>query len=273
MNKIGIIAGEGKMPLYTAQNAKKRGVAVYAACIKGNGIPSDYEPYSEKTVEFKLGQLSKGINFFKENGVTQVLMAGRVAHTAIFTNIMPDLRGAKMLAGLKNMKAETILSAIINEFKKDGIEFVSSALFLEDFMPKAGLLTKRELTEEEKESGLFGIKAAKALSGLDIGLTVAVADRAVVALEGMEGTDATILRAGELYKKSGKTKKSLVIVKAARPAQDMRFDLPVIGKGTIESLLKAGAKVLAVEGGKTLILDLPEVIALADKNKISVTAF
>jgi len=273
MDKIGIIAGEGKMPVYIAQNAQKKGTAVFAACIKGNAFPSDFQPFSAKTVEFKMGQLSKGINFFKENGVTEVLMAGRVKHTAIFTNIMPDLRGAKVLAGLKDMKTETILGAIIKEFEKDGIKFVSSASFLENFMPPAGVLTKRAPTEEEKNSIDFGVKAAKALSSLDIGLTVVVADRAVVALEGMEGTDACILRAGELYKKSNKTGKSLVVVKAARPNQDMRFDLPVIGKNTIEKIVEAGVKVLAVEAGKTLILDLPEVIALADKNKISVAAF
>jgi len=272
-NKIGIIAGEGKMPLYIAQKAKQRGTAVYTACVKGNANPLEFEPYSEKVVEFKMGQLNKGINFFKENGVSQVLMAGRVKHTAIFTNIMPDLRGAKMLAGLRDMKTETILSAVIKEFGKDGIEFISSASFLEDFMPPAGVLTKRAPTEEEQQSVDFGVKAAKALSGLDIGLTVVVADRAVVALEGMEGTDACILRAGELYKKSNKTKHSLVVVKAARPNQDMRFDLPIIGKGTIDSLITAGVKVLSVESGKTLILDLPEVIEMADKNKIALTAF
>lgn len=261
------------MPVYIAQKAKQRGVEVYAACIKGNALPSEFEPYCAKIVEFKMGQLNKGINFFKENGVSQVLMAGRVKHTAIFTNIMPDLRGAKMLAGLRDMKTETILSAVIKEFEKDGVEFVSSALFLEDFMPPAGVLTKRAPTEEEKRSVEFGVKAAKALSGLDIGLTVAVADRAVVALEGMEGTDACILRAGELYKKSNKSSKSLVVVKAARPAQDMRFDLPIIGKGTVESLITAGVKALAVEAQKTLILDLPQVIEMADKNKISIIAF
>lgn len=261
------------MPLYIAQKAKQRGTAVYTACVKGNANPLEFEPYSEKVVEFKMGQLNKGINFFKENGVSQVLMAGRVKHTAIFTNIMPDLRGAKMLAGLRDMKTETILSAVIKEFGKDGIEFISSASFLEDFMPPAGVLTKRAPTEEEQQSVDFGVKAAKALSGLDIGLTVVVADRAVVALEGMEGTDACILRAGELYKKSNKTKHSLVVVKAARPNQDMRFDLPIIGKGTIDSLITAGVKVLSVESGKTLILDLPEVIEMADKNKIALTAF
>ena len=271
--KIGIIAGEGKMPVYVAQKAQMRGDSVFAACIKGNASPSDFEPFSVKTVEFKMGQLNKGINFFKENGVDKVLMAGRVKHTAIFTNIMPDLRGAKMLAGLRDMKAETILNAVIKEFGKDGIEFINSASYLEDFLPAPGLLTKRAPTEEERQSIDFGIKAAKALSGLDIGLTVVVADRAVVALEGMEGTDSCILRAGELYKKSNKTNKSLVVVKAARPEQDMRFDLPVVGKGTVESVIAAGGKVLAVESGKTLILDLPEVIQMADKNKISIEAF
>ncbi|WP_424245634.1 hypothetical protein Dip510_000571 [Elusimicrobium posterum] len=272
-SKIGIIAGEGKMPLYIAQKAKEKGILVYAACIKGNALPSDFEPYCEKVVEFKMGQMSKGINFFKENDVHKVLMAGRVKHTAIFTNIMPDLRGAKMLASLKDMKPATILGAVIKEFEKDGIEFVSSAYMLEDYMPGAGVLTKRKPTAEEQQTVEFGIKASQALAALDIGLTVVVADRAVVALEGMEGTDSCILRAGELYKKSNKTNKSLVVVKSARPNQDMRFDLPIIGKGTIESCKEAGVKVLAVEGLKTLILDMEEVIKMADEANITLMAF
>ncbi|ACC97646.1 Uncharacterized protein conserved in bacteria DUF1009 [Elusimicrobium minutum Pei191] len=273
MEKIGIIAGEGKMPVYIAAEAKEKGVAVYVACIKGNAFPSDFEAYSASTVEFKMGQLSKGINFFKENGVTKVLMAGRVKHTAIFSNIMPDLRGAKMLAGLKDMKAQTILRAIINEFEKEGISFISSVSFLEKYMPGPGLLGKRPPTEEEKLSIEFGIEIAKALSGLDIGLTVVVADRAVVALEGMEGTDECIKRAGMLYKNSSKKNKSLVVVKVARPQQDFRFDLPIIGKGTIKSAVESGAKVVVIEGRKTLILDMDEVIKMADKASITLLAF
>lgn len=272
-NKIGIIAGEGKMPVYIAQKAKSKGVAVYVACIKGNALPSDFEPYAQSVVEFKMGQMSKGISFFKENNVEKVLMAGRVKHTAIFSNIMPDLRGAKMLASLKNMKTQTILGAVINEFEKDGIEFVSSAYMLEDYMPAAGTLTKKEPSKEEQETIAFGIQASKALASLDIGLTVVVADRAVVALEGMEGTDACILRAGELYKKSNKTKKSLIVVKSARPKQDMRFDLPIIGKGTVESCISAGVKVLAIEGEKTLVLDMEDVIKMADSADISIVVF
>ncbi|MGB2578454.1 hypothetical protein AAIR98_000373 [Elusimicrobium simillimum] len=273
MEKIGIIAGEGKMPLYIAAKAKERGVAVYTACIKGNANPEDFSALSHSVVEFKMGQMSKGINFFKENGVTQILMAGRVKHTAIFSNIMPDLRGAKMLAGLKDMQPKTILTAIIDEFKKDGIEFLSSALFLEDYMPGPGLLTKTKPSAEEEKTITYGIQVARALSSLDIGLTVVVADRAVVALEGMEGTDACIERAGELYKKSNKTKHSLIVVKAARPNQDLRFDLPIIGKGTIETNIKAGVKVLAIEAHKTLILDMPEVIEMANKNGMVITVF
>ena len=195
-------------------------------------------------------------------------MAGRVQHTSIFSNLMPDLRGAKFLASLKNMQTKNILSRVMDEFKKDGIEFEHSALFLEDFMPQKGVLSARQPAAEEQQAAEFGYKIAKAIAALDIGLTCVVSQNAVIAVEGMEGTDRCILRAGELYRESAEKKSSVAVVKVARPNQDNRFDLPVIGKGTLESLHKAGFGLLAFEAGKTLVLDLEDVVALADKYKI-----
>ena len=185
---------------------------------------------------------------------------------------MPDLRGAKFLASLKNMQTKNILSRVMDEFKKDGIEFEHSALFLEDFMPQKGVLSARKPTAEEQQAAEFGYKTAKAIAALDIGLTCVVSQNAVIAVEGMEGTDRCILRAGELYRESAEKKSSVAVVKVARPNQDNRFDLPVIGKGTLESLHKAGISVLAFEAEKTLVLDLEDVIALADKYKICLMA-
>lgn len=271
-NKIGLIAGEGKMPVYIAQKAAAKGFEVYVAGAKGNAKAEDYKNCARVFQSFRLGQLGAGIRFFKENGVTRVVMAGRVQHTSIFTNLMPDLRGAKFLASLKNMQTKNILSHVMDEFKKDGIEFQNSALFLEDFMPQAGVLSARKPTEEEQKVITFGYKTAKAVAALDIGLTCVVSQNAVIAVEGMEGTDNCILRAGELYRKSAEKKSAVAVVKVARPDQDARYDLPVIGKGTLESLRRAGLGVLAFEAGKTLVLDLEEVIKLADQYNICLTA-
>lgn len=270
--KIGLIAGEGKMPVYIAQKAVSKGYEVYVAGAKGNAKEEDFKTCARVFQAFRLGQLGAGIRFFKEHGVTRVVMAGRVQHTSIFSNLMPDLRGAKFLASLKNMQTKTILSRIMDEFKKDGIEFENSALFLEDFMPQKGVLSTRTPTPEEQQAIAFGYKTAKAIAALDIGLTCVVSQNAVIAVEGMEGTDRCILRAGELYKNSAEKKSAVAVVKVARPDQDSRFDLPVIGKGTVESLRKAGISVLAFEAEKTLVLDLEDVIHLADKYGICLAA-
>ncbi len=272
MNKLGIIAGEGKLPLYIAREAKKKGFEVYVACIKENAKETDFNGLADDIMSAGLGRMTGSISFFKKHGVTQVVMVGRVKHNSIFS-LMPDLRTAAAIAKLPDMRTKTILEAVIAEFKKDGIDFVSSALFLEHFMAKKGALTKRKLTDKEDATVKFGIEISRALSAHDIGLTSVIADRAVIALEGMEGTDRCILRAGELYRESGSKYGSLVVVKAARPKQDMRFDLPVVGKGTIETMMAAGASVLAVESEKTLIMDIDDVIALADKNKITILGF
>lgn len=270
--KIGLIAGEGKMPVYIAQKAVSKGYEVYVAGAKGNAKEEDFKTCARVFQAFRLGQLGAGIRFFKEHGVTRVVMAGRVQHTSIFSNLMPDLRGAKFLASLKNMQTKTILSRIMDEFKKDGIEFENSALFLEDFMPQKGVLSARMPSPEEQQAIAFGYKTAKAIAALDIGLTCVVSQNAVIAVEGMEGTDRCILRAGELYKNSAEKKSAVAVVKVARPDQDSRFDLPVIGKGTVESLRKAGIGVLAFEAEKTLVLDLEDVIHLADKYGICLAA-
>lgn len=272
MSRIGIIAGEGKMPVYIASKAKEKGYEVFVAGVKGNTNAVDYQDVAVKFQQLRLGQLGACIKFFSENDVKQVVMAGRVQHTSIFSNLMPDLRGAKFLATLKNMQTKNILSSVINEFQKDGIHFTNSALFLEDFMPAKGVLTKNAPTEEDEKSIAFGYKIAKAIAQLDIGLTCVVSQSAVIAVEGMEGTDNCILRAGELYKKSAEKKSRIAVVKVARPNQDERFDLPVIGKGTLESMKKADIRVLAIEAGKTLVLDLEEVIELANKLDIIITA-
>ncbi len=269
---LGLIAGEGKMPVYIAQKAKAEGYQVFVAGAKGNACAQDYQTCADVFQPLRLGQLGACIQFFKKHGVTRVVMAGRVQHTSIFSNLMPDLRGAKFLASLKNMQTKNILSRVMDEFKKDGIEFASSALFLEHFLPPAGVLTKRQPSPEEQQVIDFGFKTAKQIAGLDIGLTCVVSQNAVIAVEGMEGTDRCILRAGELIREKAEKKSIAAVVKVARPDQDARYDLPVLGKGTIQTLVKSGIEVLAFEAEKTLVLDLEEVVQEADKNGLCLVA-
>ena len=266
--KLGLIAGEGKMPVYIARKASERGYDVFITGLKGNAREADYKDCCKAFKPFRLGQVGAGLQFFKEHGVTTVVMAGRVQHTSIFMNLMPDKRGIAFLASLKSMQTKHILSRLIEEFAKEGIEFANSALFLEDFFPKAGVLSKRQPTEEEQKTVSYGMGIAKQIAAMDIGLTCVVSQQAVIAVEGMEGTDRCILRAGELYKKSADKDTSVAVVKAARPNQDFRYDLPVLGKGTLKTMHKAGFNVLAFEAGKTLVMDLDEVVELADKYHI-----
>ncbi len=270
--KIGIIAGEGKFPLLIAKKAKEKGFDVFVICAKDNAVLEDFAAYAAKSTVLKLGQLGAAIKFFKQNEVKKVVMAGRVKHINIFS-VMPDLRAAKVLASVKDMRAESILGSTVGEFKKEGIEFAPSSLFLEDFIPHRGVLTKRKPSQEEEENIKLGIKVAKTLADLDVGLTCVVANRAVVALEGMEGTDLCIKRAGEIYASSAAVKAApLTVIKVARTKQDQRYDLPVIGKGTIKAMIEAKAATLAIEADKTLVLDMEQVIELADDNGIAITA-
>lgn len=272
MNKLGLIAGEGSMPLAIAKKAVEKGYEVFVLGLKGNAKENDYKPYAAKFKMIRLGQLGTGIDFFKSCGVEKFVMAGRVQHTSIFTNMMPDMRGAKFLASLKSMQTKHILESLIAEIAKEGLICENSALFLEDFFPKKGLLTKRAPTPQEQQSIDYGYKIAKEIARMDIGLTCVVSQQAVMAVEGMEGTDRCIERAGELYKKNADKDSPIVVVKVARPNQDNRYDLPVIGQRTLKTMHKAGISVLAFEADKTLVMELPDVIKLADKYNMCVVA-
>jgi hypothetical protein len=271
--KIGLIAGAGKFPMLFAREASRRGYEVYIAGLTGVTAP-ELERDAKVMEYFRLGQLSSPIDFFLKNGVRRVAMAGLVRHSSIFGGVMPDLRAAKVLARIQDMRAETIFRAVADEFSRDGIEMASSAMFLDHLLAKPGLIAGKNPDKIAQSNMALGWKIAKALASMDVGLTVVVADMSVVALEAMEGTDACILRAGEIYKNAlagglKKGKSGLVVVKVAREKQDFRFDLPVIGKGTVESMAKAGAALLAIESGSTLIIDREEVSALADKHGIT----
>ena len=257
--------------MLVAEEARRRGVPVVAL-----GIPGVTDPELEKVTGplrwFKLGQLDAPIKTLKDAGVKKVVMAGKVQHVSLFGGVMPDWRAAKVLLGLKDKRTDTVLKAVVDEFSKDGLEFVSSASYLEHLLAPDGAVTKRKLTSAQLADAGLGWRAAKALAGFDIGQTVAVQEGAVVAVEGMEGTDACVSRAGELARSQGR-EPALVVVKVAKPRQDFRFDLPVVGLDGLAAFKKAGVSALALEAGSTLIFDRDAVAAAADAAGIAVAGF
>jgi UDP-2,3-diacylglucosamine hydrolase len=261
---LGLIAGNGTFPLLLAQEAKRRGDSLVAIALKEEADPAIESHVSELTW-LSIGQLGKMIGFLKDHGVTHAVMAGQVKHTQLFRNIIPDFRAAKLLAQVVNKKAESLLSTVIHEFEGEGIHFLSSATYLEHWLCPSGLLTQRRLSASEKADVEFAWPLARALSQQDIGQTIVVKDKTVVAVEAMEGTDACVRRAGEI------AGPGCVVVKVARPKQDLRFDIPVVGSRTLESLAAAGAKVLALEAGKTLLLDKDILVKDANASQLSIT--
>jgi DUF1009 family protein len=223
-----------------------------------------------------LGELSRLIDTFKAEGVTRAVMAGQVKHAQIFSSIRPDWRLAKLLLNLRTRNTDMLLGAVAKVLEDEGIELISSTHYLEPMLAKAGVMTQRAPTEDERKDIAYGRTVARAIAGYDLGQTVAIAAQACVAVEAMEGTDATIERAGALFRALGgpasTLSRALTIVKVAKPEQDMRFDVPVIGVATIEAMARAGATCLAVEAGRTLLFDAAAIVAAADRAGIAIVA-
>lgn len=261
--KYGLIAGNGKFPFLAAEGARRRGAALVVAAIREETDVS-IETVSEKVLWVGIGQLGKMISFFKREGVTKAMMAGQVKHVQIFSSALPDLRMLKMLFSLKQRNTDALIGGIAAELAKDGIELIDSTFFMSEHLAPEGVLTKRQPDETERKNLVYGLRIANEIARLDLGQTIVVRGAACVAVEAMEGTDATIKRAGELAK--GK----LTVVKVAKPNQDMRFDVPVVGVPTVETMIAAGATCLSITAGKTLVFDRDEMVALADKHKICI---
>jgi UDP-2,3-diacylglucosamine hydrolase len=240
-----------------AQEAKRQGRRIVAIAVEGETDPN-LEPLVDRFHWVPLGQIKKTIGLLKDGGVEEAIMAGQVKHAKLFSVLKLDTTAIRILATVRDKKTDTILGAIADEFAKSGIKFLSSVTYLQDFLAPEGPMTSRKPSSDQKKDIEFGFKTAKAVAGLDLGQTVCVKDQAVVAIEAMEGTDACILRAGPL---SGG---GFTVVKVAKPRQDVRFDVPVIGRRTLESLKNAGAAVLAVEAGKTLFFDKDAFLREAD---------
>ena len=259
----GLIAGNGKFPFLVVEGARSQGVELSVVAIKEETDPF-IDEVSENVVWVGIGQLNKMFSFFKEHGVEKAIMAGQVKHVQIFSGAIPDLRMAKMLWNLPRRNTDSLIGGIAAELAKEGIELIDSTHFIQDQLAPDGVLTKRKPNDDELENIEYGLHIAHEIARLDLGQTIVVRAKACVAIEAMEGTDATIRRAGELAK--GK----VTVVKLAKPDQDMRFDVPVIGVPTIETMIAAGATCLSITAGKTLIFDRDDVIKLANKNKITI---
>jgi len=265
--KYGLIAGNGGFPFLVLGGARERGVEIVVAAIKEETSP-EIEQQGTRVEWIGVGQLGRLIRFFKREQVTHVIMAGQVKHHQIFRlNALPDLRMVRMLASLSTKNTDSLIGAVAGELAREGMTLIESTTFLEPLLAPEGVLTRRMPTKDESADIEYGLEVAREIGRLDLGQTLAVKDRAVVAIEAMEGTDAVIARAGELTHG-----KSFVVVKLAKPDQDMRFDVPVIGVPTIENMSRSGAAAIYVTARKTLLLDKEDVIALADKSGIAIVA-
>lgn len=262
--RLGLIAGNGKFPILFAQKAKSQDIKVITVGVKGD-TSWKVRFFSDKFKLFKAGDLKKIFLYFKENGVTDVLMAGQVNPKHLFdTRLSMDEDFKRVFQTLKDRKADTIFLAIAEKLKEQGFKLIDSTFLLKDCLALKGTLTKRGPTLNELEDIEFGRDIAKAMGAIDVGQTVVIKDKAIVAIEAMEGTDKAILRGGKIAQKNA------VVVKMSKPNQDFRFDVPVVGPKTIRNMVKAHASCLAVETGKTIMIDQEVVVKLANKNNVSI---
>ncbi|HKQ92911.1 MAG TPA: UDP-2,3-diacylglucosamine diphosphatase LpxI [Blastocatellia bacterium] len=265
--KYGLIAGNGRFPFLVLEGARREGVEMIVAAIKEETDPAIEN--LARTVEWvSVGHLGKLIKFFKREGVTRAIMAGQVKHVQIFKlNALPDLRMARMLARLKRRNTDALIGAVADELESEGVMLIDSTTFLQPLLAREGVLTRRAPNKREMADIEYGLNVATELARLDLGQTIVVKSEAVVALEAMEGTDATIRRASELVRG-----RPITVVKVAKPNQDMRFDVPVIGLNTVETLRACNVTAMSITADKTLIFDRDETITAADRNRVAIVA-
>lgn len=299
--KLGLIAGNGSFPLLLLDAARAQGAEVVVAAIKEETSPLIEQRGAASVHWMSLGELGKLIETFKREGVRTAVMAGQVKHKQIFSGIRPDWRLAKVLFALGTRNTDSLIGAVAKVLEEEGIHLISSTSYLEPLLARPGVLTRRAPSEAERKNVAYGLEVARHLAHYDIGQTVVIAESACVAVEAMEGTDSTILRAGEIMRSleaasekdaqvtdsgvrspdhritgspdsSALLSRTLTVVKVAKPNQDMRFDVPVIGVKTIETMAQAGATCLAIDAGKCLFLDGDRVIQAADEKGIAIVA-
>ena len=274
MTRLGLIAGNGKFPFLVLDAARAQGFEVVVAAIKEEAL-AEIESKGAASVHWlSLGELSKLIDTFKAAGVTRAVMAGQVKHKQIFSAIKPDWRLAKLLLSLGTRNTDSLLGAVAKVLADEGIMLENSTALLEPLLAKSGVLSRRAPSEQERKNIEYGRAVARQLAAYDIGQTVVIAEAACVAVEAMEGTAAAIERAGQLMRsiegEASTLTRALTVVKIAKPAQDMRFDVPVIGVATIEAMKRAGASCLAIDAGRCLLLDGEAIVWAADEARIAV---
>ena len=262
---IGLIAGGGQFPLLVAEAARKRGFSVLAVAHLGETDPSLSEKVDE-VIWIRLGQLGQLIKALKKKKVKKSLMAGTITKRRMFEDIRPDLKGLAIISKLALFHDDGILRAVADELAREGIEIVSSTQYLPELVAPQGCLTKRKPNKSEKEDIDFGFQVAKELGRLDIGQCVVVRKKTILAVEAIEGTDAAIRRGGDLAREGA------VVVKVSKPHQDLRFDVPAVGLGTVKAMAEVKAAALAVESGKTLLFDKDEMITYADELRIAIVS-
>jgi len=274
--KLGLIAGNGTFPFLVLDAARAQGFDVVVAAIKEETFPEIESRGAAAVHWLSLGELSKLIETFQREGVRRAVMAGQVKHKQIFSSIRPDWRLAKLLLSLTTRNTDSLLGAVAKVLGDEGITLENSTWLLEPLLVKAGVPTRREPSEQERKNIEYGRTVARQLAQHDIGQTVVIAESACVAVEAMEGTDATIERAGQIMRSlhgdASTLSRDLTVVKIAKPNQDMRFDVPVIGVKTIEVMQAAGATCVAVDAGRCLLLDGTKVIEAADAAGVSIMA-
>ncbi len=265
MRKIGLIAGNGSFPMAFARAAREKGLQVIAVAHEGETMPELAE-LVDGIFWVKVGQLGKLIKIFKDQGVSDVLMAGGIKKTRLFGGGLPDMRAVALLARMIHKKDDSLLRAVAEELESEGITVRESTMYLDNLLAQPGLLSRRKPSRDEQQDIEFGWQMAKEIGRLDIGQTVVVKDQAVLAVEAIEGTDEAIRRGGRLCGEGA------VIVKICKPQQDLRFDLPAIGIQTLQTMAEVHASCLAVEAGRTIVLDREAVIAEADRAGIAIVA-
>jgi len=274
--KLGLIAGNGKFPFLVLDAARAQGYEVVVAAIKEEASPEIESHGAASVYWLSLGELSRLIETFQREGIRRAIMAGQVKHKQIFSSIRPDWRLAKLLLSLTTRNTDSLLGAVAKVLADEGITLEKSTWLLEPLLVKPGVLTKREPTEQERKNIEYGRAVARQLAQHDIGQTVVIAESACVAVEAMEGTDATIERAGQimrsLHGEASTLSRALTVVKIAKPNQDMRFDVPVVGIKTVEVMQAAGATCLAVDAGRCLLLDGNKIIEAADAAGVAIVA-
>lgn len=263
--RIGLIAGSGQFPIIFSKKARSKGFDVYAAAYL-NEADSKLKDHVDAIEWIHLGQIKRLIRFFKKNKISEAVMMGAIKKTRIFSDVKPDTKAISIIAGMKHTHDDGLLRAFARVLEKEGIRIQASTFLLPDLLAQEGCWTKRKPTRSEKADIDLGWNLAKKIGNLDIGQCVVVGGGSVLAVEAIDGTDATIKRGGKLGKGNA------VVVKVCKPNQDIRFDIPAVGAQTIKTMYAAGAMVLAVEAGRAVVFDRKEMIGLADKCGISIVA-